>query len=127
MNLNCPSCGSPDTQKLSLAMEKGGIAEKGAKLGAAYVTNIWIPVATVFFAIFAGIVFAMVNGYLGLLVFVGTLYGGYAGRNWFKAKTKSKFADLSAPMKENGFQCNRCAHTFIPVAGERATAAAIGR
>ena len=115
MNLNCPKCGSQDTQKLSLVMNQGGVAEKGAKLGAAYVTNIWIPVATVFFAIFAGIVFAMINGYVGLAVFAGVLYGGYAGRKWFKAKTKSKFADLSANMKDNGFQCNRCAHMFIPI------------
>ncbi len=88
--------------------------ETGAKLGAAYVYNIWIPVASVFFGILAGIVFAMINGYLGLLVFAGCLYGGYAARKWMKAKTKSKFADVPAQMKQNGFRCGRCEHLFIP-------------
>jgi len=116
MNLNCPKCSSPDTQKLTLVMNKGGMMEKGARFGAAYVTNIWIPVATVFFAIIFGIVFAMVNGYVGFIVFAGTLYAGYAGRKWLKAKTRSKFADVPAAMKQNGFQCNRCEHLFIPAA-----------
>ena len=114
MDLNCPKCSSQDTQKLTLVMNKGGMAEKGARFGAAYVANIWIPVATVFFAIAFGIVFAMANGYVGFLAFVGILYAGYAGRKLFKAKTKSKFADMSAQMKANGFQCNRCEHVFIP-------------
>ncbi len=116
MDLNCPKCSSPDTQKLTLVMNKGGMAEKGARFGAAYVANIWIPVATVFFAIIFGIVFAMVNGYVGFLAFVGVLYAGYAGRKLFKAKTKSKFADLPKQVKENGFQCNRCEHVFLPAA-----------
>ena len=116
MNLNCPKCGGEDTQKLTLVMNKGGIAEKGARFGAAYVYNIWIPVATVFFGIAFGIVFAMSNGYLGLLVFAGILCGGYYARKWVKAKTRSKYADLPAQMKQNGFQCNRCEHVFLPAA-----------
>jgi hypothetical protein len=116
MNLNCPSCGSQETQKLSLVMERGGLVEKGAKLGAAYVYNIWIPVASLFFGVAFGVVFAMWNGYLGLAVFAGILYAGFAARKWMKGKTKSKFSDLPAPMKQNGFQCNRCEHMFIPTA-----------
>jgi hypothetical protein len=116
MSLNCPNCSSQDTQKLSLLMNKGGMMEKGARFGAAYVANIWIPVATVFFAIIFGIVFAMFNGYVGFIAFAGILYAGYAGRKFFKAKTKSKFADISPAMKQNGFQCNRCEHVFIPAA-----------
>jgi hypothetical protein len=114
MDFNCPKCGSENTQKLSLVMNKGGIAEKGAKFGAAYVYNVWIPVASVVGAIAFGIVFAMFNGYLGFLMFVGVLVGGYYARNWVKAKTRSKFADVSANMKANGFQCNRCENMFIP-------------
>ena len=114
MNLNCPKCGSEDTQKLTLAMNKGGLVEKGAKFGAAYVANIWIPVATVFFGFLFAIVFAMWNGYLGLAVFAGFLYAGYTGRKWVKAKTKSKYADLPVQMKQDGFQCNRCENLFVP-------------
>jgi hypothetical protein len=40
---------------------------------------------------------------------------GFFARKWVKAKTKSKFADLSDNMKKNGFQCKRCEHLFIPV------------
>jgi threonine/homoserine/homoserine lactone efflux protein len=114
MDLNCPNCSSPDTQKLSLVMSKGGLMEKGAKFGVAYAANIWIPLATVIFAIMFGIVFAMMNTILGILVFCGVLYAGYAGRKWLKAKTKSKFADVAPAMKQSGFQCNRCEHLFIP-------------
>jgi hypothetical protein len=116
MNLNCPNCSSPDTQKLSLAMNKGGLMEMGAKFGVAYAANIWIPVASVFFAIIFGIVFGMFNTYLGIIAFCAVLYAGWAGRKWLKAKTKSKFADVPPAMKQNGFQCNRCEHLFIPAA-----------
>ena len=116
MNFNCPKCSSADTQKLSLVMNKGGLMEKGAKFGVAYAANIWIPVASVFFAIIFGIMFGLFNTYLGILAFCGTLYAGWAGRKWLKAKTRSKFADVPAAMKENGFQCNRCEHLFIPAA-----------
>ncbi len=117
MNLNCPNCSSPDTQKLSLVMNKGGLMEKGAKFGVAYAANIWIPLASVIFAIMFGIVFAMFNTILGILAFCGVLYAGYAGyagRKWLKAKTRSKFADVAPAMKQSGFQCNRCEHLFIP-------------
>jgi hypothetical protein len=114
MNFNCPTCGSENTQKLSLVMNKGGMAEKGARFGAMYVYNVWIPVATVLGAIAFGIVFAMSNGYLGFLVFVGILVGGYFARKAVKAKTRSKFADVSPQMKDSGFQCNRCEHLFVP-------------
>jgi hypothetical protein len=116
MNLNCPNCSSPDTQKLSLVMNKGGLMEMGAKFGVAYAANIWIPVASVFFAIIFGIVFGMFNTYLGVIAFCAVLYAGWAGRKWLKAKTKSKFADVPPAMKQNGFQCNRCEHMFIPAA-----------
>ena len=114
MNLNCPKCGSDQTRKLSLVMSQGGVMEKGAQFGAAYVYNIWIPLATVLGAIAFGIVFAMVNGYLGFLVFVGTFFCGYQARKWVKAKTKSKFADLAPQMKQEGFECGRCAEVFLP-------------
>jgi len=114
MNLACPKCSSEETQKLSLVMNKGGMMEKGAKLGAAYIYNIWIPVATVFFSIIFLIVFGLFSIYLGMVVFVATLWGGYAGRKWAKAKFKSRYADLPPQMKESGFQCNRCEHLFIP-------------
>jgi hypothetical protein len=114
MNLNCPKCGSENTQKLTLVANKGGLVEKGARFGAVYLYNVWIPVATLVGSIAFGIVFAMVNGYLGLFVFVGVLFAGYKVRKIVKAKTKSKFADLPWEMKQNGFQCNRCEQTFIP-------------
>jgi hypothetical protein len=41
-------------------------------------------------------------------------YAGYLARNWVKAKSKSKFSDLSAELKQNGFACNRCEATFLP-------------
>jgi hypothetical protein len=116
MSLNCPQCGGEQTKKLTLVMEEGGMAEKGARFGAAYVYNVWIPVATVLVAIAFGIVFAMVNGYLGFVIFVGTFFAGYRARKWMKAKTRSKFADLPPQMKQNGFQCNRCEHVFLPAA-----------
>jgi hypothetical protein len=114
MNLNCPKCGSEDTQKLTLAMDKGGVLEKGAKFGAFYVYNIWIPLITVLAAIMFGVVFAMWNGYLGLIAFAAILYAGWTARKWVKEKTKSKFADVPVQMKQNGFQCNRCENMFLP-------------
>jgi hypothetical protein len=116
MNLNCPKCGAENTQKLSLVINKGGVLEKGARFGAAYVYNIWIPLATVLGAIAFGVVFAMFNGYLGFMVLVGILVAGYFARKWLKSKTRSKFADIPVQMKESGFQCNRCEHLFIPAA-----------
>jgi hypothetical protein len=95
-------------------MAEGGTLEKGARFAAAYVYNVWIPLATVLGAIAFGIVFAMINGYFGFLTFVGILVAGYFARKWVKAKTRSKFADLPAQMKQNGFQCNRCEHLFLP-------------
>lgn len=114
MNLNCPKCSSEDTQKLSLVMSQGGMAEKGAKLGAAYGLNILLPLMTVIFSILIGVMFALFHIVLGLAAFVGVLFGGFALRKWLKAKAKSKYADLPAQMKQNGFQCNRCEHLFIP-------------
>ena len=114
MNLNCPKCGAEQTQKLSLVMAQGGVAEKGARLGAAYLYNVWIPVATVLGAIAFGIVFAMLSGYLGFLMFVGILVGGFYLRKIVKAKTQSKFTALPAQLKQDGFQCNRCEHVFLP-------------
>ena len=114
MNLNCPNCSSEATQKLSLVMDQGGAAEKSAKLGAAYGLNIMLPLMTIVVAFLMGLMFVMFNPLLGLLAFVGTLYGGYALRKWLKAKTKSKYADLSASLRQSGYQCNRCEHLFIP-------------
>lgn len=116
MNLNCPKCGAEQTRKLSLVMSEGGIREKGAQFGAAYVYNIWIPVATVIGAIVFGIVFAMINGFVGILAFAGVLVAGFYARKTIKAKTRSKFADLSTNMKQDGFQCNRCENIFLPTA-----------
>jgi hypothetical protein len=114
MNCNCPKCGSQDTQKLTLAMNQGGLMEKAAKFGIVYVYNIWIPVVAILFGVLFGIVFAMLNGYLGFLVFVGILYAGYLARAWVKAKSKSKYSELPAEIRQNGFQCQRCENTFLP-------------
>ena len=114
MNLNCPSCGSQETQKLTLAMEKGGVMEKGARFGAFYMTNVWVPFVTVLVALMFAIIFAFIHWTLALGVFAAILYAGFLVRKWLKSKVKSKYADLPAPMKQNGFQCNRCAHLFIP-------------
>ena len=65
MNLTCPKCSSEDTQKLSLVMSQGGVAEKGAQLGASYGLNIMLPAMTVIFSILIGIMFAMANPILG--------------------------------------------------------------
>lgn len=114
MNLKCPKCSSEETQKLSLVMSQGGTMEKGAQLGTSYGLNILLPLMTVIFAILIGIMFAMAQPLLGLLAFAGVLFGGFTLRKRLKAKTKSKYADLPAQMKQNGFQCNRCEHLFIP-------------
>lgn len=114
MDLACPKCKSEDTQKLTMVTDKG-LFGKILRFGAIYVYNIWIPVASVFFGIMFGIVFGLFNGYLGLFAFLGTLVAGFFARKWVKAKTKSKHADLSDNMKQNGFQCMRCEHLFIPV------------
>ena len=114
MSLNCPKCSSEDTQKLSLVMSQGGVAEKGAQLGASYGLNIMLPAMTVVVGILIGVMFAMANPLLGLAAFGGVLYGGYTLRKRLKLKTKSKYADLSPQMKQSGFQCNRCEHLFMP-------------
>ena len=122
MNFNCPKCGAENTEKLSLVMNKGGLMAKSMRFGVVYVYNVWIPLASVLGAIAFGVVFAMINGYLGFLVFVGTLVAGYFARSWVKAKSRSKFADVPDQMKEYGFQCNRCEHLFIPAASSSASA-----
>ena len=114
MNLQCPSCKSDDTQKLSMVMTKSGLLGLILRFGAVYVYNIWIPVATLFFGFLFAVVFALWNAFFGFLVFVGFLAAGFFARKWVKAKTISKFADVPSPMKENGFQCQRCSHLFIP-------------
>jgi ribose/xylose/arabinose/galactoside ABC-type transport system permease subunit len=88
---------------------------KVLRFGAVYVYNVWIPVASVFFGIAFGIVFGLFNGYLGFFAFVGTLTAGFFARKWVKAKTRSRNADLSDNMRQNGFQCKRCGHHFIPL------------
>jgi hypothetical protein len=95
-------------------MSQGGMAEKSAKLGMAYGYNILLPLMTVVIAFLMGLMFGIFNIFLGLIAFVGTLFGGFTLRKWLKGKTKSKYADLSAQMKQSGFQCNRCEHLFIP-------------
>jgi hypothetical protein len=114
MDLTCPKCKSQDTQKLTMSSDNT-LFGKIMRFGAVYVYNVWIPVASVFFGIAFGIVFGLFNGYLGFFAFAGTLVAGFFARKWVKAKTRSKFADLSDNMKQNGFQCKRCEHRFIPV------------
>jgi ribose/xylose/arabinose/galactoside ABC-type transport system permease subunit len=92
-----------------------GLFGKILRFGIVYVYNIWIPVASVFFGIAFGFVFGLFNATLGVLVFLATLTAGFFARKWIKAKAKSKYADLSDNMKQNGFQCKRCEHLFIPV------------
>jgi len=115
MDLSCPKCKSEDTQKLTMVMSASGLFGKILRFGSVYVYNVWIPVASVFFGIAFGIVFGLFNGYLGFFAFAGTLVAGFFARKWVKAKTRSKFADLSDNMRQNGFQCKRCEHLFIPV------------
>jgi ribose/xylose/arabinose/galactoside ABC-type transport system permease subunit len=114
MDLTCPKCKNPDTQKLSMVMYKG-LLGKILRFGIVYVYNIWIPVVAILFGALFGIFWALISPYLGLLVFLGTLAAGWFARKWVKAKAKSKYADLSDNMKQNGFQCKRCEHLFIPV------------
>ena len=114
MNLQCPNCSSEDTQKLSLVMIKGGLFAKILRFGVIYAYNIWIPLVSVLSSIAFGFLFAMINVFLGLLVFFGILFAGYSARKWIKAKSKSKYAEVPVQMKQNGFQCNRCEHLFIP-------------
>jgi hypothetical protein len=109
--LSCPKCKSEDNQKLTMVMSASGLFGKILRFGSVYVYNVWIPVASVFF----GIVFGLFSGYLGFFAFTGTLIAGFFARRWVKAKTRSKFADLSDNMKQSGFQCKRCEHLFIPV------------
>ncbi len=115
MEFSCPKCKSQDTQKLTMVMSTSGLFGKILRFGAVYVYNLWIPVASVFFGIAFGIVFGLFNGYLGFFAFASTLVAGFFARKWVKAKTRSKFADLSDNMNQNGFQCKRCEHLFIPV------------
>jgi hypothetical protein len=114
MDLTCPKCKSQDTQKLTMSLDNS-LFGKVMRFGAVYVYNVWIPVASVFFGIAFGIVFGLANGYLGFFAFAGTLTAGFFARKWVKAKTRSKQSDLSDNMKQNGFQCKRCEHLFIPV------------
>ena len=114
MTLSCPKCNSEDTKKLTLVMSQGGVAEKGAQLGTAYFSNIIIPMMTLLFAVMLGFMFMLANFFLGITVFFGVLFAGYALRKWVRAKTRSKYADLPAAMKHSGFQCGRCEHLFIP-------------
>lgn len=115
MDLSCPKCKSEDTKKLTLVMSQGGTVEKGAQLGVSYGLNFMLPFFSIFVGILLGLVFGLWFGTLvGFVVFAGTVYGGFALRKRLKAKTKSKYADLSADMKQRGFQCNRCEHLFIP-------------
>ena len=114
MNLSCPKCNSEETQKLTLAMSQGGVTEKGAQMGMTYGLNFMLPAFTVVIAILMGIMFAMANPILGLLAFGGVIYGGFFLRTKLKNKAKPKYADLPANMKQNGYQCNRCEHLFIP-------------
>ena len=116
LNLNCPKCSSADTQKSTLVMNKGGMLEKGARFYASYGINFLLPFFTILAAIGFGMVFALFSTVLGVLVFAGIIFAGFALRNFFTGKTKSKYADLPAQMKQNGFQCNRCEHTFVPAA-----------
>lgn len=115
MDLTCPKCKSQDTQKLTMVTSASGLFGKMLRFGAVYVYNVWIPVASVFFGILFGIAFGLFNGYLGFFAFVGTLVAGFFARKWVKSKTRPKFANLSDNMKQNGFQCQRCEHLFIPV------------
>ena len=124
MNLACPNCNSEETQKLTAIMDSWGLLGKILRFGIVYVYNLWIPVASVFFGIAFGIVFGLFNAFLGVVAFVGTLVVGWFARKWVKAKAKSKYADLSPQMKDNGFQCKRCEHLFIPVDAPAAPAIA---
>jgi hypothetical protein len=117
MNLACTQCGSEDTKKISLLMNEGGVREKGAQLGAAHFYNYGIPVATLFFAVMLGFLFALFNWVVGVIAFAGTLYAGSRVRKYVKNKTRSPFADIPEDIKRDGFRCNRCEHMFIPARG----------
>lgn len=74
-----------------------------------------LPFLSVIVGIVLGIVFGlMFNGIVGFIAFGAVIYGGFALRKKLKAKVASPYANLSVDMKQNGFLCNRCGHTFIP-------------
>lgn len=115
MDLSCPKCKSEDTKKLTLVMSEGGTMEKSAQLGVSYGVNFMLPFMSIFVGLLMGLLFGLWFGFfVGLIVFAGVVYGGFALRKRLKAKTKPKYADLPADMKQRGFQCNRCEHLFIP-------------
>ena len=114
MNFACPKCGTEDTKKLSLVMSQGGMTEKSAQLGVSYGANIMIPVMTFVVAGLVGLMFVLMWWPLGIAAWAGTMWGGFKLRDYMKAKTKSKYADLAPAMKQDGFLCNRCEHMFIP-------------
>ena len=116
MNLACPKCSAPDTRKVSLLMSEDVATNAAAKLGSAYAYNIAIPLATLVFACLLGVMFGLFNIVVGLLVFAAILFGGWKIRGIVKRGMRSKFADLSAEMKRDGFRCSRCEHLFIPAA-----------
>ena len=117
MNLACPKCGAQDTRKISLLMSESGATNEAVKLGKAYVYNIAIPLATLVFAFLLGLLFGLFNIVVGLLVFAATLFAGWKIRGIVKRGMRSKFAELSAEMKRDGFRCSRCEHLFIPDRG----------
>jgi len=114
MNLTCPQCKSEDTQKLSLVMSQGGMAEKSAKMGVSYGLNIMLPMMTFLIAALIGFMFMFIHFIVGVAAFFGVAFAGFKLRSYLKGKSKSKYADLPADMKQSGFQCNRCEYLFIP-------------
>jgi hypothetical protein len=115
MDLKCPKCASEDTQKLSLAMQRGGNAlEKSATLHSKFGANVAVPLATVLFAVIFGIPLLASSPVMGLVAIAVIIYAGYVVRGKLTKVSRSPFDDLPLAMQESGFQCNRCGHQFVP-------------
>ena len=89
-------------------------SQKGVRLGAAYMYNIWLPLITIGIGLFFAVVFSFFSIPLAFLAFCGCLAGGYFARKWAKNKFKPAYSDLSGELKRNGYLCERCGHTFLP-------------
>ena len=114
MNLECPKCGAENTKKLSIVMAEN-VTQKGVRLGAAYMYNVWLPFMAIGVGLLVALILSIFSWQLGVFAFCVCLVLGYMIRSWAKAKFRPKYANLPAPMKERGFVCGRCEHLFVPL------------
>jgi predicted RNA-binding Zn-ribbon protein involved in translation (DUF1610 family) len=114
MNLNCPKCGSGETQRLLLVMDQGGITEKTVRTHNVVGANVALPIATLLFAVLFSMLFVGSSVLLAVLVFGGIMWAGFMLRRRILNASRSPYADLTPDMKQRGFRCNRCGEQFIP-------------